>query len=352
MPSLTAEQLENIANQYLDFYIKDEILDNSIQDKPLLAAMKAAQKPFPGGKEFISGNAKFKHSVSFQGYEGDDTVNYTNPANVKQYRYPWKELHGGIEMTHSELKKAGITVVDSAMGENTSTSSAEDEIRITDLFDDKMEDMNEGLLESYNKMMWLDGTQDAKAFPGILSMITDNPTVGIVGGIDRAQQPLWRNRALLGANKLTASRANQDICRTLRQEVRQLRRHGGAKNPLILCGSTALEALEIEVYEKGTLTLDNFTNNGATDIGLADISMKGVGTFEYDPTLDDLGYADRIYFIDTKYIYPRVMDGQDWKKHTPARPFDKYVLYRAITMTLGLIGRKFDSSGVYQLAKS
>ncbi len=348
MAFLTAQQLENVANQLFDFYTKNEILDQSIQDKPLLKAMKANAKEFPGGKELIHGNVKFEHSVSFQGYEGDDIVEYVNPSNVKQYSYPWKELHGGISVTHSELKKAGITVVDSAMGDNLSNNSKQDVIQITNLFEDKLQDMNEGLMESLNEMYWLDGTQDAKAFPGVLSILTDTPTTGIVGGLDSASVALWRHRALVGSDHIAPSAANQTLSRTLRQEIRQLRRYGGRPS-LLLCGSTFLKALDLEIEAKGSYTESGFARKETTDIMMADFSMRGVGTFQYDPTLDDLDRADYCYFIDERHLFPRVMSGQDMKKHTPARPANQYVLNRSVTHTLGLICDMRNAHGVYKV---
>lgn len=348
MAYLTAQQLENIANQLFDFYMKGEILDQSIQDKPLLKAMKANQKEFPGGKEYIHGNVKFEHSVQFEGYEGDDTVTYINPANVKQFTYPWKELHGGIVVTHSELKKAGINVVDSAMGDNLSNANRQDVITITRLFEDKLQDMNEGLMESLNRMYWLDGTQDAKAFPGILSILTDDNSTGVIGGLDAASIPLWRHRTLTGGNHITPSAANQTLSQALRQEVRQLRRYGGRPS-LLLCGSDFLKALDLEVTAKGYYTDAGFTRKESTDIMMADFSMKGVGTFVYDPTLDDLGREDYCYFIDERHLYPMVMSGQDMKRHTPARPAEKYVLYRSVTHTLGLVCDMRNAHGVYKV---
>src|SRR3546814_6110749 len=88
--AFTAGQLNNIANQAMDYYMKGEIWSQTIQDKPALAAFKKSQKTFPGGKESIRGNVKGTYSTEFMGFEGDDTVTYANPANVKQFDYPWK----------------------------------------------------------------------------------------------------------------------------------------------------------------------------------------------------------------------------------------------------------------------
>lgn len=345
----TALELANIANQALDYYLRDGILSQTIQDKPLLAALKAGQTTFPGGKQYISGNVKGDYTTSFMGFTHDQPVTYSNPANVKQFNYPWAELHAGISLTLTELKKDGISVVDSLNGEKTTEHSEREVTAITGILDDKLEDMAEGTARSHNLICWQDGTQSANVFPGILSFISDDPTTGIVAGIDRGVNTWWRNRSKVGANKITSSTTLQTLTKTLRSEVRQIRRYGGRPN-LILCGSTFLDKLEAEVHEKGTYTQSGFVNNGKNDIGMAMISMRGVGDFQYDPTLDDLGRADFAYFLDTRHIKLKVMDGEDMKQHAPARPPEKYVLYRAVTWTGGLICRKMNAHGVYQTA--
>lgn len=341
----TAQELDNIANSALDFYIKGKPLSQTIQDKPLLKAMMAKKKTFPGGKGEISLAVKNEYSSSFAGYEHDDTVSYVNPANIKRAAYAWKELHSGIQLTHSELKKDGISVVDTN-GEETANHSDREITALTNILEDKFEDLDEGTARSMNSIMWGDGTSSSKIFGGILYFLSGTPTTGVVGGIDRALNSYWRNRSSLG---IVQSAANQTLTKTLRSEWRQLRRYGGSPD-LILCGSTFLEALDLEVAEKGTYTQQGFTKNGSTDIGMAEVSMRGAGTFQYDPTLDDLGYAKYCFMIDPRHIYPMVMEGEDMKKHSPARPAEKYVLYRGVTWTGCMVANKLNAHGVYSIA--
>src|SRR3546814_20281278 len=113
------------------------------------------------------------------------------------------------------------------------------------------------------------------------------------------------------AYEMRISDWSSDVCssdltltKKLRSEVRQLRRYGG-RPTLVLCGSAAIERLEAEIHEKGVYTQTGFINKGATDIGMADISMRGVGTFVYDPTLDALGREDFIRSDDRRA-------GEEW----------------------------------------
>jgi hypothetical protein len=353
--AFTADEIANISAAALDFYVKGKTFAQSIQEKPLLSAMIAKQETFPGGKEHISIPVQFDYDTSsFQGYTHNDPVGYTNPANIKRAEYDWKELHAGISVTLTELKKDGLSVVDSLHGRSTSQHSQAELTRLTGLLENKLDDMAESWSRSFDKMLHQDGTQDAKEVAGIQSLISYNlstglaPDSGVVGGIDRATVPLWRNRAAVGAAAITPSGSLQTLTKFLRAELRQLRRYGGG-NHLVICGSEVLEALDTEITEKGIYTQEGFAKSD-TDIGLAGISMRGVGRFMYDPTLDDLGLEKRAYFIDTKNVKLKVMDGEDRKTHAPARPATQYVMYRAMTWTGGLVARQLNGCGVYEIA--
>jgi hypothetical protein len=353
--AFTAGELTNIANAAMDFYVKGDTFKNFIQDKPLLNALLAKQKTFPGGKDNISIPTQFAvDQTSFQGYSHNDTVGYVNPANIKRAVFPWKELHAGISLTLTELKKDGISVVDSLNSARTVEHSDRELTALTGLLENKLQDMAEAWAISFDKMLHQDGTQDAKQIAGIASMISGDgttglaPATGTVGGIDRATVALWRNRAAIGAAKITASAAGQTLTKFLRSEVRQLRRYGGRPD-LVIAGSGFIDALELEIAEKGTYTQQGFSKS-TTDIGIADIAMRGVGKVVYDPTMDDLSMSKKCIFLDTSNVSLYVMEGEDRKTHNPARPATQYVMYRAMTYTGGLTARQLNGCGIYEVA--
>ena len=342
--SLTMAQLESIANARLDHYIKGQPLSQTIQEKPLMKAMRGKQTTFPGGRGELKFNIKNDYDTEFMGYEYDDEVDYGNPANIKQCSYSYQELHAGIKITNTELKRDGITVVDTLNGEQTSPVEGREVEAISNIFDDKLEDMNEGTERSFNSMCWEDGTQSPKVFAGVLSILSGAPTTGVVGGVDRATNAYWRNRASLG---ITPSASLQTLTKFIRTEKRQLLRYGGMPK-LWLAGSSFLDALDLEVSEKGTYSQTGFTKGQDIDIG--PVSIKGLGTFEYDPTLDDMSLEKYCFGIDQRHVMLKVMSGEDMKKHAPARPPEKYVLYRAVTWTGTMIARKLNAHAVYSIA--
>lgn len=341
-------EIANIAAASLDYYIKSPAFSQTIQDKPLLRAMLGKQKTFSGGKGAIDLPVKGDYTTAIQGYTHNDTVTFANPANLRRAKVPWKEVHAGIQVTLTELKIDGISVVDKNRMDKTTTHSEAEMHRLVGLLEDKLEDMAEGWSRSFNSMLWLDGTADPKLAAGVKAFITDTVATGTIAGLDRATATWWRNRTAVGGSAITPSTSLQTLTKFLRKEVRQLKRYGG-KPDLVLAGSAFIEALEAEVFEKGTYTQEGFINRGKTDIGMADIAMRGVGTIMYDPTLDDIGESKRCYFIDSENLRLYVMDGEDRKTHNPAPPHDQYVVYRSMTWTGAVVPRQLNGCGVYAI---
>jgi len=248
----TAEQLTNIGNAALDFHIRGGAHSNILQARPLVKALESRKKTFPGGKEFITTPVKGQYTTTVQGYSHDDEVSYQNPANIKRAQAKWYEMHSGINVTLTELKVDGISVVDSMDGAETTNHSERELTVLTGLFEDKLEDMSEGTARSMDEIFWRDGTQDSKVIPGITSFILDAPTTGTTFGIDRTVNTWWRNRANVAIDAATAS--NQNTVNVLQKEFRQLRRYG--KGPThMFAGSDFMDAFEKELRSKGNYTL-------------------------------------------------------------------------------------------------
>jgi hypothetical protein len=371
MPTYTQPLLDHITTAALDWWLtKGTAFQEAIQEKPLLGMFESKAKSFPGGKSDIVQSVKGDYgntaapgtNDSLVGYQLDDTVNYYTPANLKQARFPWKEHHIGITLTHSELKADGISVVDTN-GESTSEHSGRDDTVLVGLLDDALQDVSERYAISLNKLLWSDGTADPKALAGMQALITDNPTTGVVATIDRAQKPWWRNRAYtaamgtaVGGDSTLAAWGGGPVASSatgggaliakLQNEYRQLSRFGGRPNTGF-CGSAWLSALESELRANGNYSMQGFA--GGKDISVGTISYMGTD-FEYDPTLDDLGQAKRAYWFDNRDIYLVKMQDEWRHQHSPARPPDQYVLYRGITSTGQLCARRLNSALVIDIA--
>lgn len=337
-----------MTNSAMDYHWNTpEVRAQTIQARPLLEALTKLEKTFPGGKEYIDFGVKGDPTTGIQGFEADDSVDYGNPTPGKRGKAPWKLIHAGIKITLHELAKDGISISNTTTGKGESMHTDREKTALANMLDEKLWDMTEGVDRDMNEMYWGDGTADSKLIPGVRSFILDDPTSAtVVLGIDQSANTWWRNRASLGITATTPS--DQNVVTKLQQEWRQLRRYGGRPN-LVLCGSDFIDAVEKELRSKGNYTLEGWNSTKATDASIADIYFKGV-KFTYDPTLDDLSKSKYCYVLDTRHIRPMAIEGESWKNHNPARPENKYVIYRAKTYMGGLICDQRNAQGVYSIA--
>lgn len=341
----TAEELQNITNAVIEYHIKGQPESQIIQDRPLYNDMMANKKMFGGGKEIIDGPVKGVYTSRYTGYTHDDETSFGNPANIKRWQARWFEMHAGIQVTLTELKQNGIHVADTNTGRTTSNASDQEKYALCNLLDDKMEDLMEGSRRSHAEIMWRDGTQDSKVYPGVLSFILDSPATGVTFGIDRAINSWWRNRASLLIDSTTAS--NQNLVNTLQREFRQLRRFGSPRHHFY-AGSDFMDAFEKELRSKGNYTLEGWAKTKRIDASVADLAFKGIDIM-YEPLLDDLGRSKYGYVLDFNALKLWPMTGEEEKMHYPSRPPEKYVIYRSITWTGMACVSRLNTHGTYSI---
>src|SRR6266850_1410000 len=354
MSTLSLTVANDISNAVLKFYARGPALIQTMQDRPLLRSLTGGKKNFPGGNQYVSDPVKgdmmsAQTSVAlgggsfFQGYQEDDSVAFAQAQNIQRAEYKWYECHAGLVITWTELKKDGITIADhSAKSEHADMALT----RLTGLLEDRMEDFGESWARAVNSMLWNDGTQDAKQIPGVTAILPDTTGSGTTGTLNRATFPWWNHRVNLG---LAVSASGQNLSKFLRAEQRQLRRYGGRPS-VFLCGTNFITALEVEVAEKGYYTFQGFVNKGENDIGMADIALRGVGSFQYDPTLDDLGRGKYCYELDTRRLRLRDMEGEWNKVLTPERPYQYMIFLKSMTVTGALQATQLNCHGVYSIA--
>lgn len=343
---------DDLTYALLRFYVRGKALAQTIQDKPFLSWLKSNQETFPGGNQYISGNVQgafMSDSQDYlQGYSEDDEILFNQAENLLQWEYIWREVSMGLIVSWTELKRDGVTINDD---NKVSEHSRTELFRLTKILENRLDDFGESNMRAMNNMCWGDGSVSAKHIQGIRALLspTADPATGTVGGLSRVTYSWWRHRAAIGANKITASKTEQTLTKKLRSEARQLRRYGG-KTSQIFAGSAFIEGLEEEVFEKGTYTQEGFVNEGKTDIGMAKIRMRGVGTFEYDPTMDDIGLSKFAYFLDGRRLKLRPMEGEDMKTLNPTRPYNYLVFLKNVTWTGGMVLTQPNAQGVYEIA--
>ena len=304
------------------------------------------KKTFPGGLNFaISGPVQgsfMSDTSTLQGYASDDQLNFGQAMNLQRWTQYGKEHNYGLIITWSELKQDGITIDD----KQAVRQHGEKELFVlTDILKNRMADFMESYARGKARLFFLDGTQDPKAMAGFKSLITDTPTTGVTEGLSRVTYPWWQHRANLA---LTTSAENQTLCKFFQSELRLLKLFGGRPDKAF-CGQGFLNALEAEIRAKGQYTIEGFTAKGANDFGQAEVSLKGLGTFTWEPMMDQLGETNRCYILDSRHIKVRPMEEEDDKVLNPVRPWNYLVFLHNITWTGGETVDQLNCHGVYQI---
>lgn len=351
----TASEIANINNSVLDFYMdKRKVYAQNIQSKPLLGALDGAAGTFPGGKGDVSLAVKSgQGGGSLTGFTHDDQVSFYNPTGTKRVAFTWKEMHIGMGLTHTELKHDGITVIENDASQSTSDKDGREEQALANLLEEKNDAMAEDYAVSMQGLVWGDGTSDTKAIAGIRSLLLTDPDAGTTGGLSRATNSWWRNRALTtdnGATDVISSASGGGVLlQALQGEFRQLSRYAmGGTRWRLFAGSDFIEAIETELRGNGNYTQEGFTNEGRVDGAMADVRFKGK-KFEYEPWLDDNSLSKFCYCIDLKRIKLMYMQGEKMKKASPARPHDRFVMYKSLTTTGVMVATQLNTSAIWEI---
>lgn len=340
--AISTSVANDIANATLDFFVRSPAMAQTTQNKPLLAALKSSQKTFPAGKTYVSEPIKGTYMNStagfFQGYSESTQLVFTQAQNMLQAQYAWKEVHAGLIITWTELKKDGITV-----GDHNATSDHGSELtRLVGLLEDRLLDYAESWARAKNQMFWADGTQDTNQVPGMQAILPD--AYGTVGGLAQATYPFWKHLIVTG---IAVEPTVSTLIETIRANAIQMRRFGGNPNKA-LCGSAFMAGLRQEIQAKGQFTFTGFEK--PQGIGMGSISIPELGTFEYDPSLDDLGLSKRCYCWDNSRIRLRPMEGEDDKTLKPERPYDYMVFLKSMTWTGALEARQQNCNAIFEIA--
>lgn len=348
--TISFNNFNTLANTALDYFIRTDPVGQTVQDKPLLKDMVGAKKEFPGGQGYVSGPVQGAYASDqagfFQWYSHTDQVGFVHPDNILRAKYLWREGHGGLVLDFTELKQRGIGV--DMSGQPVRSSNQEIQIVKDWLASVLEDDFGESLSRAVWDALWRDGTQSAQAVVGITGLFDDDPTQGVVGGLDRATYNWWRHRVNLN---LDYSPTNRTLIRQLKREIRQQRRYGGRPD-LIYAGSDMLDALEAEIDTKATYQVVGSSKDSVT-VGSWDpeqpVFIRGVGWVKYEPWLDDHGYSKRMYVLDSKHVKLMPMKGEWMNPHKAVRPYDQFVLFKSVTVTMTISSDKLNANGVYGL---
>lgn len=354
----TAEQLSYAANASINYFLKNDPIDQINVDRPLIRKLMAGKKPYVGALQYVVEQLRYSNDSNFQSYFGDQQVTYNRKRTLQQAKYTWGSFHDGFGLNEDELTQNGIVMTD----DKSNVPSDSEKIQLTNLLQENTETLKLGFQENFDYMLHRDGSRSATDIPGLDLLISTTPTAAItVGGLDQSVYTWWQNSAITGISTGTAGNLTQQM------EIawRNATRYGGFAPDTIICGEAFLDAYRTDakltvnrtVFMEGArakpTTLDTSVGEG-TETGLYFKNKELV----WDPVftvLDGLDgptipWSKRCYFINSKFLKLRPIQGHWMVNRTPPRVYDRYVHYFALTAKAALTTGKRNAHAVVSIA--
>lgn len=355
MPFSTQE-LQDAGKVAIDFYLKNNPIDQVAVERPFLKAMMAKKKSFPGGKQYIIEQLRYRYQSNFQWFNGASVVTYNKRVTIEASQFPWRSAHDGFSLDEDRLAQNGISIDDSGGGGN---ASAAERVQLTSLLQDQVETLRLGFEEKFSMYLQLDGTSSTDAVAGLDALVSTTPTTGTVGGIDRSSSSnvWWRNSVTLNITAVTTQATALSMLGTMETMWRACVKNGGRPD-LIFAGATFIDNYIAALGYSGQQIQYAGGEPRKLDGGVSGVYYKGV-EIQWCPEFDDNfggfvsptpSWTKRCYFINSRTITLRPMDGQDMVTRKPPRVYDKYVYYWALTWRGALTTNRSNANAVMAMA--
>lgn len=331
----TSQEIQDAGKIGLDFYLRNNPVDQIAVERPLLRALMKTKKSAPGAKQFIVEQLRYRYQSNFQWFSGSQVVTYNKRQTIEQAMYAWRAAHDGFALDEDRLAQNGIKISDDA-NHGTSNASEAEKLQLTNLIEEQSEVLRLGFEEKFDQACHLDGTQSADAIVGLDALISLTPSTGTVGAIDRsvAANAYWRNSAYTG---LTTTTTTGTILDQMEVAWRDCVRNGGRPDTII-AGATFIDGYRNFLLK--TYGQMNFGPAGVKRIDGATEQLQFHGVeIVWSPVFDDLDtlygpatpWAKRCYFINSKHMRLRPLEGHDMVTRKPPRAYDKYEYYWGMT---------------------
>lgn len=333
----TAQEIADAGLIGLDFYLRNNPIDQIGVERPFLKKLMTMKKSFAGAKQYVVEQIRDKYQSNFQWFNGSRTVTYNKRKTVKQANFPWRSAHDGFALDEDRLAQNGIVVVEG----KTKRSDAE-VIQLTNLLEEQTEVLRLGFEEQFDQACLADGSVSTDAIEGLDHLIQDDPTVSsVVGGLNQSTETYWRNHAATG---LTVTTATGNVLTSMEAAWRACVRNGGRPD-FIMAGADFIDGLrDFMLNSYGRVNYGHLSDKGSelgtgsgsgTDTGL---TFHGV-PIVWNPVFADLDAAGppaitwekRCYFLNCKHLKLRPIEGHDMITRKPPRAYDKYEYYWGLT---------------------
>lgn len=349
------EQLQYAANAAINNFMRNEPIDQVNIERPWIEKLMKSKRPYVGALQYVVENLRYSNDSNFQSYFGDQQVTYNRKRTLQQAKFTWGSFHDGFGLNEDELTQNGIIVTD----DRNSTPSEAEKIQLVSLLKENTETLKLGFMENFDYMLHRDGSHSATDIPGLDSLVSTTPTVAAtIGGLDQSVYTWWQNTASTGLSSVLGTSGG--LTEAMEVAWRNTTRYGGKAPDFILAGEAFIDAYRKD--SKATINRTVYMKDNAEptklDGGVGEGTRTGVyfknREIIWDPVmtvLDELDaptipWVKRCYFLNSRFISLRPIQGHWMINRAPPRVYDRYVHYFGLTAKASLTTGKRNAHAV------
>lgn len=286
--------------------------DNIFTTRALFYALgeKGFKEEADGGR-LIEFSLEYAENSTFKSYDELEQLDTTRVNVFDCARYDWK-IHAGT-VVFSDLEKLRVQARSGKF----------------DYIEEKLNNAKDSHIANLNRVLYLDGTGNgSKDVDGLTKIISETPTTGTVGQINRATFSFWRNKANEGTKTTSAF---DDLRSAMRSVYNQCSDGGVEYAPTAALTSRTV----FEGYESVLQALERYNNDGKSarpangGFNNGGLMFKSANVF-YD---EDCSPSDSLYFVNPKFLKFVYLKGAWMKMKDPIEPANQLsIVYRLFTM--------------------
>lgn len=257
-----------------------ELADNFTNNNMLLNRMKrkGSIKPFTGGRSIVQELA-YAQNGTYQRYAGYQVLNI-QPSDV-------------FTSAEYDLKQAAVAVTWNGLEIDVQNTGP---AQVIDLLESRIENAEKTFMNNLSFDMYSNGTADGGLQVGGLQLlVADVVASGVVGGIDRAAWPFWRNQVFSGVTNGGGAVSATNIQSYMNQLWLATKR-GMDVTDLIIADNNYFQ-----LYWQSLQAIQRITQMNTGEAGYETLKYMSADVVA-DGAIGAACPANHMYFLNTNYI--------------------------------------------------
>ncbi len=273
--------------------------------------------------------------------------------------FDFKTIQKGLDLYYTELMSQGHVVKFGNAGHAAVKTNGPDERNILwKAMERKVEEFRDTFMVQLNREFYY--TDDADGLTGISSLVSLDPTAGLIGGLPRATNPELQHTVRLGLTTGAGGTLWDGLTQAFRLANTYNRDRPGQVD-MVLCGDDFLDGIVKWAQNNGLRYNTGVENTSGVDSGVKDDSRSFLGVkFLRDPTFREMqakGIPDsgtpwtkRAYGICSAGLEIRTPPGMDLQSFTPVDPRDQLLQTTRLISRLAMVNTIPNSHFVASIA--